>query len=259
MKSFIDQTPRRRHGFAYVTTAMILGLALAPVAALGAAQVSGTQEAVSVDAQNSSIKEILATLRQKFNVHVQSTANLEKQITGTYEGSLRQVLARLLEGYNFVLRTREGQMVVTVFGSGAPSGETAPATMASNTAVPSQPPAQGAQAPQAQPAAAVVPSSAAGSVNAAQAPSPSGPTPTFMVAEGPGPVPQPSGSNNEGPVIGPATSTMPSPTPAPAGSGVTLPMPTAGSPFPGITASTSPPPPAPNQPSTPSAPTPQKQ
>src|ERR1039458_7739685 len=88
--------------------AIVLGVAaaLAPGSALAELQVGGSPQAVSIDAQNTSIKEILDALGKTFGVHFQSSANLEKQLTGTYEGSLPRVLMRVLEGYKDRKSTR---------------------------------------------------------------------------------------------------------------------------------------------------------
>jgi hypothetical protein len=257
MIGFIDPklraSLRSRRVRAYATTALIAGLALVPAVALGAAQVSGTEAAVTVDAQNSSIKDVLVALGRQFNVHLQSTAALDKQISGTYEGPLRQVLARLLDGYNFIIRVRDGQLLVTVLGGSAPS-KTAFATMAAAAPSPATQPAAPKSASAAE--AAPTPSSeAAAGPNKAEVPAvasstqSSGPVPTFKVAEGPPPVPTPSGSPSAGPVAGPPTSKMPMPTPG----GAT----TSTTPIPAPGPSTSDVPTPSGTPVTPSAQTPQ--
>jgi hypothetical protein len=247
MIDFIDRklrtSFRSRRVQAYATTALIA--ALAPAAALGAARISGTEAAVSVDAQNSSIKDILGMLDQQFNVHLQSTAALDKQISGTYEGPLRQVLARLLDGYNFIIRVRDGHLLVTVLGGGAPgNGGAASATVAAAAPQAAQPAAPKTGATAAAPTAAAGPNKAGVPEVTATKPS-SGPVPTFKVAEGPAPVPQASGSSSGGPVAGPSTSKMPMPTPGTATTSTTpIPAPgpsTSGVPTPPGTPSTTPP------------------
>ena len=114
----------------FVAAVLVASLAAPSVTAMAAALVSGSPQNVSVDAQNSSLKDILSALGKQFNVHYQSTANLDKQLSGTYEGSLRRVVARLLEGYNFIITTNQDMIEVTVLGTqglqigGAPSPNT---------------------------------------------------------------------------------------------------------------------------------------
>jgi hypothetical protein len=265
------RSPRRR---ACAVTALVAGLAIAPAAAFAAPQVGGNPEAVSIDAKNSSIKEILSALSQQFYVRFQSTANLDKQLTGTYEGSLRRVVPRLLEGYNFIIRTNQGRIEVTVLGTqnGTQTVEAPAKNVALNAPVSpgatAQTPAQAAQSHQptsssisraAPPPPAISSTSSRvaeqllpGSADDASS-SALGPTPPFKVAEAPSPpTPVLSESSAAGPVPRPATGSMPQPTPTPGATGANgpeLPMPTASA-FPGITTTTNPSPAAPAEPTT---------
>ena len=261
---------------------LVAGLAAPSVTAMAAAQVSGSPQNVSVDAQNSSLKDILSALGKQFNVHYQSTANLDKQLSGTYEGSLRRVVARLLEGYNFIITTNQDMIEVTVLGTqGLQTGGAPSPIIGSNAAAqPAQPSQETPTSHPANPATGVAPSPSArvaeqhpGSTDKASS-SPV-PLPPFHVAEGPSLTPTPSDSPTAGPVLGPATASAPEPKPStaapvvppmPVPATVELPMPTASTAFPmsGETAnptpsaaSTAPPspdaPPSPKQPDAPAA------
>ena len=92
-------------------------LAVAPAVAVIAPQVNVSSETVSINAQNSSIKEVLFALRQKFDLQFQSSVNLDKKLTGTYQGSLLRVVSRLLQGYNFIIKSNKDRLEVTVFGT----------------------------------------------------------------------------------------------------------------------------------------------
>jgi hypothetical protein len=223
-----------------VVAALVASLAAPPVTAMAAAQVSGSPQNVSVDAQNSSLKDILSALGKQFNVHYQSTANLDKQLSGTYEGSLRRVVARLLEGYNFIITTNQDMIEVTVLGTqGLQTGGAASPITGSNAAA--QPSQETPTSRSANPALRAAPSPSArvaeqhpGSTdNALSSPAP---MPPFHVAEGPSLTPTPSDSPAAGPVLGPATASAPEPKPSsvappappmPVPSTVELPMPTA--------------------------------
>jgi hypothetical protein len=99
--------------------AIMLGviLATAPTSAFAQVQVHGTPEAVSIEANNTSIEDVLATLGTAFDVHYRSSVNLEKRLNGTYEGSLPKVMRRILNGYSFVVKTGDGGIEVTVIGT----------------------------------------------------------------------------------------------------------------------------------------------
>src|SRR5262249_56155897 len=104
-----------------------VGLAAAPNTALAQAQVRGSPEAVTIEARNTSVEEILKALGGTFDVHYRSSANLQMRLTGNYEGSLQRVMKRVLDGYSYFVRTSDGRIEVTVLD--AP--RTAPATGAS--------------------------------------------------------------------------------------------------------------------------------
>ena len=201
---------------AAVTFAAVV--AIAPASAL-AAKVSGSPQAVSIEAQNSSIEEILAALGHDFNVHYHSLADLKSQITGTYQGSLQRVLSRILEGYNFVVKSNsDGGVDVTVLGrrnapatGGSTTAAAAAPVTAKNGSAPKSPPSGVAQQPDAAP-------SASGSV-------PAVPKPEIKLAEGTAPVPTPTPSSKALPSPTPDTTTLvapPMPTP---GSTANLPVP----------------------------------
>jgi hypothetical protein len=103
--------------------AILLGVALAiattPIATTSAVaelRVRGSAEAVRIEARDTSVAEILSALSHTLNMHYQSSANLDKRLSGTYSGPLSRVLARVLDGYNFVLKTDNGSIALTVLG-----------------------------------------------------------------------------------------------------------------------------------------------
>jgi hypothetical protein len=209
---------------ARVAIAFGAALAIAPTSVLAEAQVRGSPAAVTVEAQNTSVEDILAALNTAFGMRYRSSANLDKRLNGTYEGSLRRVVARVLEGYNFFVRTDEGNIEVTVIGTGttrvvagAPSGfkvverpaEAAPAVQPSPEVKVAQRPAPSA--------------------------SPAAPSPEIKPAEGqtrPAPSLAPATGPAPGPVLDPGLAGAPSPSPAPPAPGSTP----APAPRPGLAA-----------------------
>ncbi len=127
--------------------AIMLGVALAatPTAALADAQVRGSAEAVTIEARNTSVEEILKALSGTFDVHYRSSANLQMRVTGNYEGSLQRVMKRILDGYSYFVKSGDGRIDLTVLD--APritpsSGASAPFRVVGLPAdtVPAQPP-----------------------------------------------------------------------------------------------------------------------
>ncbi len=98
--------------------AVVLGVAvtIAPAPVLAEIQVRGSPEAVTIEARDTSVEEILAALSRAFDIDYQSSVDLDKPLYGTYVGPLSRVLTRILQGYNFVLKTDNGSIAVTVVG-----------------------------------------------------------------------------------------------------------------------------------------------
>jgi hypothetical protein len=144
-----------------------VALAAAPTAALADAQVRGSPEAVTIEARNTSVEEILKALSGTFDVHYRSAANLQMRVTGNYEGSLQRVMKRILDGYSYFVKSGDGRIDITVLDAPrtAPaSGAAAPFRVVGlpADAVPAQPPpAFAAVERSATPASPAAPSTAA--------------------------------------------------------------------------------------------------
>jgi hypothetical protein len=218
-----------------VNSAMALAVvfAICPTSAFSETHVRGNPEAVLLETNNSSIEEVLTALGNSFGLHYQSPAKLEKQISGSYEGSLKRVLARILEGNDFVLKTIDGQVHVTVLASRQPTVRAAtssstPAGLKDATTPPSPPsPPALASAPTrvaevSMPVALVTPPPSLESKDAepmlVSAPLPR----PYSVAEGPVPAPSPglsapmpvtTPSNVAPPMLSATTARPPEPAP----------------------------------------------
>ena len=98
------------------------GLAIGPAPALAEMDVRGTVEAVRIEARDAPVQDILAALDRTFGMHYQLLVNVDKRLSGTYVGSLSRVLARILDGYNFILKTDNGTIALMVVGTPYPPG-----------------------------------------------------------------------------------------------------------------------------------------
>jgi hypothetical protein len=190
--------------------------------------VRGSPEAVTIEARDTSVEDVLAALSRAFDMDYQSSIDLDKPLYGTYVGPLSQVLTRILRGYNFVLKTDNSRIVVTVVG-----------TLNSLAANPSPPglPASGAPrapAPELQQSAAPAPvPQQSGTPAPAPVPQQSGtpaPAPVPLLSEAPVPAPLPQQSGAPAPAPVPLQSGAPAPAPVPQGLGsATMPAPIPGS------------------------------
>src|SRR5262245_47947670 len=95
-------TPRR------LTSLWLLAIALAALPAHSASaevRVTGEAKAVQVEAQDASVEEVMAALAQNFGLQYRGTATLDRRISGSYRGTLQHVIRRLLDGYDFIVKT----------------------------------------------------------------------------------------------------------------------------------------------------------
>jgi hypothetical protein len=193
--------------------AIALGIALGivPICVRAETKVRGTPQAVVVEARNASVEEVLIALTDTFKVRFRSAANLDRRLTGTYQGTLQQAVSRILRGYDFVVKAGPTGLEITLLGAGTPV-----AVMGARQATR---PADAA-------AASHLPTAAAASGDRSvpvPLPGSGGPTPPISVAQGPAPVPTLTATGTAvGPVpqLGPGPSPIPSkpgdaPTPAP--------------------------------------------
>jgi hypothetical protein len=103
-------------------TAMLLAALLHAGPARAEVSVSGEPDAVQIEVRDAPIDEVMAALGASFGLQYQGPAALSRRVTGTYEGSLQRVIARLLDGYDFVIKTDREGVEVRVYG-GVKTGE----------------------------------------------------------------------------------------------------------------------------------------
>jgi len=71
--------------------------------------VEGDETSVSLVAENANMADVLAALKAKFRFRYSLSADPDRQVTVNLSGPLHQVVARLLDGYDFVVkRSPEG-------------------------------------------------------------------------------------------------------------------------------------------------------
>lgn len=97
-------------------------------------RIEGTPAALQVTTGQDAVADVLAALATNLGVRYRSSVPLDRAAHAAYTGSLREVVARLLDGYNYVLR-RDGESTeIVVFGQ---RGEAAVPPRPSKPAVPS--------------------------------------------------------------------------------------------------------------------------
>jgi hypothetical protein len=82
-------------------------------------RLSGTPDRVVLKTYDATIPEILSALRSTFSLDVKLKGATARRFTGTYSGSMRQVLSRLLTGNDYVLRSDPDGISIRLFGNSA--------------------------------------------------------------------------------------------------------------------------------------------
>ena len=93
-------------------------------------RVDGDLKALQLRATGDSLADVLARIDTLFAVKVRSAVPLTSEVRGSYSGSLSQVMARLLNGYNYVIKIDRDLTEILVFGR---AGEAAIAPKATPT------------------------------------------------------------------------------------------------------------------------------
>ena len=99
----------------WLLLAILLLLPALPVRA--EVSVTGARDEVRVDVDNAAVEDVMDALGASFALRYRSAAPLGRRITGTHRGMLERVVARVLDGYDFVIRTGPDGIEVTVYGA----------------------------------------------------------------------------------------------------------------------------------------------
>src|SRR5947209_11438193 len=86
--------------------AVAIGWAMLGAVAQAQAQVrvEGPPDAVQVEAHDVPLRKVLDELKAKFNLRYRADDGLDTAVTGNFHGSLRRVVVRVLDGYDFVMK-----------------------------------------------------------------------------------------------------------------------------------------------------------
>ena len=100
----------------------LIGLSAALACGLAATaraevQVEGGPDAVRVTTSRDAIADVLAAVATTFNARYRTAIPLDAQANATYSGSFAQVISRLLDGYNYVVKREQGTIEIVVFGA----------------------------------------------------------------------------------------------------------------------------------------------
>jgi hypothetical protein len=89
------------------------------VAICARAEVHVTSElhALSLEARDTSLQEVLAALAASYDLQYRTSVDLNRPISGTYRGSLRDITKRLLGDLNYFMRGSDNNVEVIIVGT----------------------------------------------------------------------------------------------------------------------------------------------
>lgn len=67
-------------------------------------RVEGERDAVHIEASDVPLGEILEALQKKFGLRYRREGALDNRLTGTFNGPLQRVAARIIDGYDFAMK-----------------------------------------------------------------------------------------------------------------------------------------------------------
>src|SRR4051812_26382394 len=78
--------------------------------------IEGTPAAVRVTTSQDTIADVLSAFASPFNVKYRSAVPLDAPANASYAGSFAQVISRLLDGYNYVIKKDQNTTEIVVLG-----------------------------------------------------------------------------------------------------------------------------------------------
>jgi len=108
--------------------------------------VDGSGDSMRVEARDSSIAEVLEALGATFDPRLRKTANLDKPVSKTFEGSTSQILSSLLDGYDYVATISASGKIEFAWISRSSNSSGAPAFLSMPSITRANPPSANANA-----------------------------------------------------------------------------------------------------------------
>ncbi|HTC03601.1 MAG TPA: hypothetical protein VK749_09390 [Xanthobacteraceae bacterium] len=100
--------------------------ALRPTSDASLLHVQGSPAAVHLEAHQTTIAQVLSALNAAYDMSYSASIPLDRVLDGTYTGSLRRVVSRVLQGYNFAIEQEDAKLTVVIFDKGGEQAIAAP-------------------------------------------------------------------------------------------------------------------------------------
>jgi hypothetical protein len=93
---------------------LLCALLMGPARLRAQILLEGSAAAVRLEAKQAPIGEILAALGKGFGLRYRASIDLGRPVTGTFSGSLQQVVIRVLDGYDYVVKTSANSVEIAL-------------------------------------------------------------------------------------------------------------------------------------------------
>ena len=107
------------HCFLLLTrlAALVFGSTVAAFPAHAEIILEGPANALQIEMHDTSVQEVLLVLGANYGLRFSSAAPLDRSVSGSFNGSLPRLVARLLDRYNYVVKSANGTLEVVVLGA----------------------------------------------------------------------------------------------------------------------------------------------
>lgn len=123
----------RRSMLPVIASAVLLAFGRAASAEV---KVEGGPEAVHLEVQSASLRDVLTALQERFNLRYRTLDALDTQTTGVFDGPLRRVVARLLNGHDYAMEVTADGLDVLVLAPQQPGAAAVAKVTPANAARP---------------------------------------------------------------------------------------------------------------------------
>jgi hypothetical protein len=100
--------------------------ALPPTYNASLLHVQGSADAIHLDVRRTTVAQVLAALIAGYDIAYRASIPLDREIDGTYTGSLPRIVERVLRGYNFAIEQQDAKLTVVIFDRGGDQAIAAP-------------------------------------------------------------------------------------------------------------------------------------
>jgi len=130
---------RGHHTASAIGLCLISLIASGATPALAATEVTGQADQLELEVNNASTQDALDALARAFGFTYQLPAEVSHELNGRYRGTLQQVLGRILDRNNYIIKPVEGRLEVIVLGKSGSAGIAAPAPIVATPPAPPPP------------------------------------------------------------------------------------------------------------------------